>query len=113
MAFGTTYDKRESDAWQLRQHNSLQGQPRNGSAIAVPSLNEGLQFHLILNAYWEPLDFELPKLKHGNAWRRWIDTALDSPQGIVNWETAPPIAGETYRVAPHSDEMLFTEGAAE
>ena len=29
-----------------------------------------------VNAYWEPLSFELPSLKSGNAWRRWIDVAL-------------------------------------
>ena len=40
-----------------------------------------LLFHVILNAYWQPLDFELPRLDSAgeNPWRRWIDTALDSP----------------------------------
>jgi len=33
--------------------------------------------HVIVNAYWEDLDFDLPVLKDGTAnWRRWIDTAL-------------------------------------
>jgi isoamylase len=113
LAFGTTYDNRESDAWQLRQHNTLQGQPRKGSAIAVPSLNEGRQFHLIINAIWEPLNLELPKLALGNTWRRWIDTALDCRQDIVNRETAPSVAGETYPVAPRSVVMLLTESAVE
>ena len=47
--------------------------------------------YLILNAYWEPLDFELPPVGDGGAgpWRRWIDTALESPQDIVPWQTAP------------------------
>jgi len=42
----------------------------------------------ILNAYWQPLDFELPRAgKAGeNPWRRWIDTALDSPHDILQWE---------------------------
>jgi hypothetical protein len=41
---------------------------------------------MILNAYWEPLEFELPQTgKHGaGPWRRWIDTALDSPYDIVD-----------------------------
>ena len=42
--------------------------------------------HIILNAYWEPLDFELPILKNGREnWRRWIDTALDPPHEICEW----------------------------
>ena len=67
-------------------------------ALGAELANEGLQFHLMLNAYWEPLEFELPKPKDGTAWRRWIDTALDSPEDIVPWQTAPTIAGSTYRV---------------
>jgi glycogen operon protein len=67
---------------------------------------EGLQFYLILNAYWQSLDFELPELARGYAWRRWIDTALDSPDDIVPWETAPSVPTLTYPVQPHSLVML-------
>jgi glycogen operon protein len=71
---------------------------------------EGLHFHLILNAYWEALDFDLPG--PGDAgqgmWRRWIDTALDSPDDIVPWKTAPTVPGDRYRVEARSVVMLFT-----
>jgi glycogen operon protein len=67
---------------------------------------EGLYLHVMLNAYWEPLDFELPKPKRGT-WRRWIDTSLDSPEEIVPWETAPPVTGSCYRVEPRSVVLLF------
>ena len=50
-------------------------------------------FHLILNAYWEPLTFQLPSLASNNSWRRWIDTSLVAPDDIVPWEKAPPISG--------------------
>ena len=66
---------------------------------SAPNWREGLQFHLILNAYWEPLDFELPQLSAGT-WRRWIDTALDSPNDIVPWEQAPEISGNVYPLGP-------------
>jgi isoamylase len=66
---------------------------------------EGLLFHFILNAYREPLDFELPP--ESQRWCRWIDTALDSPQDIVPWETAPPVSGSTYRAGAHSVVALF------
>ena len=69
--------------------------------------SEGLHFHLILNAYWEPLEFELPSRQCGTPWRRWIDTSLDSPHDIVPWESAPTISENPYRVEPRSVVMLF------
>lgn len=70
--------------------------------------SERIKFHLILNGYRESLTFELPRLEDGNAWRRWIDTALDSPQDIVPWEMAPAIDGEAYRAQPHAVIMLIS-----
>ena len=68
----------------------------------------GLIFHLILNAYWEPLDFELPVVSGGwGAWRRWIDTALDPPHEIVEWHKAQPVPGRTYKAGPRSVVVLF------
>jgi len=78
-------------------------------ALSAEFVNEGKLVHWILNAYWEPLDFELPA---GGAperqWKRWIDTSLDTPEDIVPWEDARPIVGTTYRVAPHSVAILYT-----
>ena len=44
----------------------------------------------------------------GNLWRRWIDTALDSPHDIVPWQTAPTVTENTYRIESRSVVMLFT-----
>ena len=78
------------------------------SIAFTPELRrEGIVFHLVLNAYWEPLEFEVPKLE-GETWRRWIDTALDSPDDIVPWETAPAISDSTYRAEARSVVMLFS-----
>jgi isoamylase len=70
---------------------------------------ERVLFHVILNAYWEPLDFELPSVASGarDPWRRWIDTFLDSPDDIVDWEQAPSVPGLTYRTEPRSVVVLF------
>jgi len=67
-----------------------------------------VSFHVILNAYWEPLEFELPSVADGgpDPWRRWIDTFLDSPHDIVDWERAPQVTGHTYRVEPRSVVVL-------
>ncbi|MCK6466743.1 MAG: glycogen debranching protein GlgX [Candidatus Brocadia sinica] len=66
-------------------------------------------FHMILNAYREPLDFELPLVDNGekNPWRRWIDTALDSPNDIIGWQTSPPVQNLSYQAAPHSVVVLW------
>jgi glycogen operon protein len=78
-------------------------------AFTAEAWNEKLLFHLILNAYWEPLDFELPPLANsaGDSWRRWIDTTLDSPQDIVEWQTAPLVPSRTYKAGPRSVVVLF------
>jgi glycogen operon protein len=70
---------------------------------------EGLQFHLILNAWHQPLEFELPGLAKGR-WRRWIDTGLDTPNDIVPWTDAPDVPGLTYLVADRAVVMLFASG---
>ena len=40
-------------------------------------------------------------------WHRWIDTALESPLDIVEWQKAPAISGDKYRVEARSVVMLF------
>jgi glycogen operon protein len=72
---------------------------------------ENLAIHLILNAYWEPLDFELPEAGQGSGgpWQRWIDTSLDSPDDIVAWQTAPPFFGKTYPAGPRSVAFLYRQ----
>ncbi|MFI5181412.1 MAG: glycogen debranching protein GlgX [Thermoanaerobaculia bacterium] len=78
-------------------------------AMTAELLNEGLLFHTLLNAWSEPLAFELPAIpgKAGGAWHRWIDTSLDSPDDIVPWQSAPPFAGPAYRAETRSVVVLF------
>ncbi|MEO8597498.1 MAG: glycogen debranching protein GlgX [Candidatus Solibacter sp.] len=67
----------------------------------------GLHLHMIYNAWWEALDFELPQLDGAEGpWRRWIDTTLDPPNEIVEWQDAPPVPGGTYRAGPRSVVVL-------
>ena len=75
-------------------------------AFSAEFRDENLVFHLILNGYWDSLDFELPKLETGS-WRRWIDTALDPPEDIVNWEEAIEVASDSYQAASRSVVMLY------
>ncbi len=68
------------------------------------------RLHLLLNAYWEPLRFELPPAGEadGRGWRRWIDTSLKSPEDVVEWSEAARVADATYLVAPRSLVCLVT-----
>jgi isoamylase len=85
------------------------GESSHSIAFTVEIRREKLLFHLILNAYWEALDFELPRVDKAseNPWRRWIDTALDSPGDILQWETAQSVPGYAYRAESRSVVMLF------
>jgi isoamylase len=78
-------------------------------AFTAALRNEALLFYLILNAHWEPLDFELPPAGKGgkNPWRRWIDTARETPNDIVPWEKAPRVSGLTYRVEARSVVVFY------
>ena len=97
-------------------HGVKLGQPDWGTASHSIALNveiqsENMLFHLIFNAYWEALNFELPRSNNAGEirWRRWIDTALDSPDDIAEWDTAESIPGYVYRVESRSVVMLFTK----
>src|SRR5262249_12625803 len=69
---------------------------------------QGLRFYLALTAYCEPLDFERPAVSDPKeGWRRWIDTALDSPLDIVEWQNAQAVPGRTYRMEERSVVVLI------
>lgn len=80
-------------------------------AFTAEIAKDKLLFHPILNSYWEPLDFELPPAggEAPNPWRRWIDSALDSPNDIVPWRDAPApsVPGTTYHAEARSIVALY------
>ncbi len=47
-------------------------------------------FYIILNSYWEPKIFKIPKVK-GSRWYRIIDTSLKFPENIAEEETDFPL----------------------
>jgi glycogen operon protein len=84
--------------WQWHSHSL---------ALAVQG-KRGL-FHVIMNAYWEALDFELPPPPDGSpiGWQRVIDTYLESPEDICDLETAPVIESNKYQVQARSMVLLI------
>jgi glycogen operon protein len=85
-------------------------------AFTLRSLRARFLLHGILNAYWEPLSFELPPVpaEHQQEWRRCIDTSLDSPDDISPWDSAPVVGQATYLAQPRSMVLLALklEGSA-
>ena len=77
-------------------------------AFTLRSLDGGFLLHGILNAYWEPLTFELPAVpqEHADSWRRCIDTALDSPDDIRPWAQAPGVKQRDYEAQARSLVVL-------
>ncbi len=79
-------------------------------ALSAELHRENLAFFVILNAFWEPLRFELPSVQNHDrpSWHRWIDTCLESPEDIVPWEDATPVSGLAYPAGPHSVVILIS-----
>jgi len=89
------------------------GHHSHSVALNVELRREGLLACFIFNAYWEPLEFQLPHIdeEKGGVWRRWIDTFLDPPQDIVPWQSASSVSGQTYRAGPRSVVVLWSTNA--
>jgi isoamylase len=72
----------------------------------------GGMLHVMINGYWEPLAFEVPRSTEAGRWRRWIDTSRASPDDICARNEAALIAGSTYLVQPRSIVCLLAQPPA-
>ena len=102
------------DQAQFEWHGVRLNQPDWGEAshsLAIMArINEGrLRLHLMLNAYWEPLTFELPPSADGRRgrWRRVLDTAREAPEDILPWASAPSVQESVCIVQPRSLVLLL------
>jgi glycogen operon protein len=84
--------------WSFNSHNLA-------FTLRHPKAEEHL--HVILNAYWEPLKFELPTLGDTERWHRIVDTALPAPKDFCERSAAPPVEGNTYRAQARSSVVLM------
>jgi glycogen operon protein len=77
-------------------------------AFTLQSVSGLFLLHGMLNAYWEPLTFELPPVpaEGREPWRRWIDTARPSPDDIAAWAEGPPVTAAANPVEPRSLVLL-------
>lgn len=82
-------------------------------ALTVSSLSGRHLFYIILNAYWEALQFELPPAPTQSGWKRVLDTWLAPPEDIFHPDVAPSISGNSYQAQPRSLVVLATQQATE
>jgi glycogen operon protein len=77
-------------------------------ALTLRSFRGKFLIHIMINAYWEDLAFEIPPVQEEfeNDWLRWIDTALESPEDIRTWDDAVVIRERTYPVRSRSIVVL-------
>ena len=77
-------------------------------AITMSAADGALDIHLMLNAYWEPLIFELPPVHEdeSRSWRRWLDTSLQAPDDICEFLNAPLVKDSNYLLRPRSIAAL-------
>jgi len=84
------------------------GQNSRTLALLVAGTREAI--YVICNAYWEPLDFELPPAPFGvTGWRRVLDTQLPTPDDFQELAIAPLVTGPTYRAEARSCVLLAAE----
>ena len=77
-------------------------------AASVRLLGYPLLLHIIVNAYWEALDFELPVLDETQgSWRHCIDTFRDPPHDICGWTDGEGLQTSACRVQPRSIVLLL------
>lgn len=63
--------------------------------------------HVMLNAYWEPLTFQLPPPGGGKRWRRIVDIALPAPDDFCELASAPIVEEKSYRLEARSPVVLM------
>jgi isoamylase len=105
--------RRANKAWHGVKLNQPDWSVQSHSLAFSLEMKKAKMFlYMILNSYWEPLDFELPQIgsRGGSPWRRWIDTSLESPNDIVEPGSPPPVvSGFNYPAEARSVVMLFAD----
>ncbi len=105
-----------SQSTDIRWHGVQLDQPdwgHDSRSLAFELINQACEerMHVMLNAYWDGLEFELPELPDGWGWRRLVDTSLPSPDDI----SQPPVplrsGTRRYRLGPRSSVVLVAEPA--
>lgn len=78
-------------------------------AVTIESDKGESLLYCMFNAWWEPLEFQLPSPLGQNGWRRLVDTSLPSPIDIARAPIAPLLESSFYGVQSRSIVVLSSE----
>jgi len=94
-------------AWHGTKLSSPGWNDPNGSALGVTLAGSrgDEDIHIMLNMYWESLDFEVPSVP-GRTWLKAVDTSQPSPLDIPDFEYEFPVAGNMCKVEGRSVVVL-------
>lgn len=79
-------------------------------AVEMKDPRSSEHLYAALNAYWEPLTFQLPEPKNGEDWHKIIDTSLAYPENIVDLHASPAMADDKILVPARSTVVLINTG---
>jgi isoamylase len=104
--------RRQPFQWHGVKLNAPDWSSESHTLVATVSLlDQPILLHLIINAYWEALEFEVPpRPQPHQAWRRCVDTSCDPPEDISDWANARNLSGSTCVVQPRSVVILLAKG---
>ena len=94
----------------VRLHEPDWNDSSHSLAFTFESRRGHLRLHGLLNAYWEPLSFELPAIPEGQPWRLCIDTARTAPDDIRALDESPIVATDSFVAQPRSIVVLAQAG---
>ncbi len=77
-------------------------------AFTLGGFNDEADIHVMMNMYWENLEFEIPLLK-ARQWFRAVDTANQSPDDISKPNKEVLIKTNTYLLKPRSIVILVSK----
>ncbi len=75
--------------------------------------DEHEHLYVALNAYWEPLIFQLPDLPAGWCWARLVDTSQSSPADFAEPPVTLPESQSSYPVTTRSVVVLITQNISQ
>ncbi len=111
------FEQRDGEYLGISWHGTEAGKPDWGyHSHTLAFLLEGkyaegkdCDIYVALNAYWRPLEFELPKPPSGKNWHRVIDTGQKAPRDILSEKMAPRVKDKNYWLNPRSSVVLISK----
>ncbi|HSE42642.1 MAG TPA: glycogen debranching protein GlgX [Acidobacteriota bacterium] len=108
------FGERDSRGWsEINWHGIQLGKPDWGFdshslAFTLSGFGKDNDIHALINAWREPLEFELPVLSSKQNWYRSIDTFLATPHDISEEGNEERVTAMSYKVEPFSVVVLIS-----